>query len=607
MSDITANVVVSMPSQLFTMARSFKAVANGKIYIGKIDTDPVNSENQIQVYVENEDGSHVPVSQPIIINAAGYPVYNGQIAKFVTVQGHSMAVYDAYGSQQFYFPNVLKYDPDMLKRELQSDTLTGLVNDHVVFVKQPHDGSITTTQHDKNEEIISITDFGAIPGTDCSAAFNSAIQAIKSDSSKTKKIYVPGNNLPYYISNIEIDSVVCIYGDSKKLSVIEPLKNGDACFILLKGSEFSRFYGLNITSKYGKSGSNCVGFLIKSPLITIEECSFSFLNSCIYSPSGYSAAELDIRHNRFAASSWGIRFEGGQINSRMLMNTYSDCYSGFYARCEKKDVSTITEGLKLHGELFYSCGYEDAGLSAIDIDGVAWTWLIDVMSDLATGPALRVKDSKQATLVGGYFSSNSSTSSCAIIEGSSDMFTAVGSTFSDSRKWGVEITKNIFSPSNVTLNNCIIQNNNLVDEQIGDLLVNSVTNVRVINCTLTSGRVADISIFDNAGGGASAYLYNTVINGGASVGPTNCRLINNDSPSHPDKQTGIIIIPDGSASVQIPLTIKSIQNTSSIGVIATSTDVATNISAGVVDNTIKIVRDNTSGEVACSFFAYLIQ
>lgn len=120
MTDITANVIISMPSQLFTMARSFKAVANGKIYIGKIDTDPVNPENQIQVYVENEDGSHVPVSQPIIINAAGYPVYNGQIAKFVTVQGHSMAVYDAYGAQQFYFPNVLKYDPDILRQELES-------------------------------------------------------------------------------------------------------------------------------------------------------------------------------------------------------------------------------------------------------------------------------------------------------------------------------------------------------------------------------------------------------------------------------------------------------------------------------------------------------
>ncbi len=120
MTDITANVVVSMPSQLFTMARSFKAVANGKIYIGKIDTDPVNPENQIQVYIENEDGSHVPVSQPIIINAAGYPVYNGQIAKFVTVQGHSMAVYDAYGAQQFYFPNVLKYDHAALKYDLEA-------------------------------------------------------------------------------------------------------------------------------------------------------------------------------------------------------------------------------------------------------------------------------------------------------------------------------------------------------------------------------------------------------------------------------------------------------------------------------------------------------
>lgn len=126
MTDIITNVVIGMPSQLFTMARSFKAVANGKIYIGKIDTDPVNPENQIQVYVENEDGSHIPVSQPIIINAAGYPVYNGQIAKFVTVQGHSMAVYDAYGSQQFYFPNVLKYDPDQLSVMLNLSWLRGM-------------------------------------------------------------------------------------------------------------------------------------------------------------------------------------------------------------------------------------------------------------------------------------------------------------------------------------------------------------------------------------------------------------------------------------------------------------------------------------------------
>jgi len=128
MSDITANVVVSNPSQLFTLARSFKANANGKIYIGKIDEDPVNPANQIQVYLESEDGSHVPVAQPLIINAGGYPVYSGQIAKFVTVEGHSMAIYNAYGVQEFYYPNVLKYDPDQLRAELagpNGDSLVG--------------------------------------------------------------------------------------------------------------------------------------------------------------------------------------------------------------------------------------------------------------------------------------------------------------------------------------------------------------------------------------------------------------------------------------------------------------------------------------------------
>jgi len=121
MSDITANLVIGMPAQLFTLARSFKANANGKIYIGQPDTDPTNPANQIQVYVENEDGSHVPVPQPIIINSGGYPVLGGQIKKFVTVQNYSMAIYDAYNAQQFYFKDVAKYDPDQLRSDMSSD------------------------------------------------------------------------------------------------------------------------------------------------------------------------------------------------------------------------------------------------------------------------------------------------------------------------------------------------------------------------------------------------------------------------------------------------------------------------------------------------------
>lgn len=152
MTDITANVVVSNPRPIFTESRSFKAVANGKIYIGQIDTDPVNPANQIPVYIENEDGSHVQIAQPLIINAAGKIVYNGQLVKIVTVQGHSMAIYDANGSQVDYIANVLKYDPDQLEYRLSQPDgylLVGGLAEHynlpakfVVVDNEPYNGDL---------------------------------------------------------------------------------------------------------------------------------------------------------------------------------------------------------------------------------------------------------------------------------------------------------------------------------------------------------------------------------------------------------------------------------------------------------------------------------
>lgn len=192
MSDITANVVVSMPSQLFTLARSFKAASNGKIYIGRIDTDPTIPSNQIQVYVENEDGSLIPVTQPVIINDAGFPVYSGQIAKFMTVEGHSMTVYDAYGTQQFYFPNVLKYNPDQLRTELGTEGQPTLVDDSRVKVLQHFAGAAPRTQDDKNSESISLLDSVAKGDgvTDDTDALNSVIASF---SSSGGTILVPKN------------------------------------------------------------------------------------------------------------------------------------------------------------------------------------------------------------------------------------------------------------------------------------------------------------------------------------------------------------------------------------------------------------------------------
>ena len=198
MSDITTNVVVSMPSQLYTMARSFKAVANGKIYIGQPDTDPTIPSNQIQVYLENEDGNHVPVPQPLIINAGGYPVYNGQIAKFVTVDNYSMAVYDAYGAQQFYFNDLLKYSPDQLRQQLE---------DPDGATKYPE------LQISRWRDDLDVRGWGVFPdGTDVTAKLCAALDYANGDYSQLveygknrKSLHIPPGD--YVVNNLNLTGI----------------------------------------------------------------------------------------------------------------------------------------------------------------------------------------------------------------------------------------------------------------------------------------------------------------------------------------------------------------------------------------------------------------
>ncbi|MDA8513480.1 phage tailspike protein [Citrobacter sp. Igbk 14] len=318
MSDITANVVVSMPSQLFTMPRSFKAVANGKIYIGQIDTDPVNPANQIQVYIENEDGSHVPVSQPIVINAGGYPVYNGQIAKFVTVQGHSMAVYDAYNAQQFYFHNVLKYDPDQFKLQL-SNTTDQQLGDSLVGVRQPLQGSVGRTQHEKNRDIISVKDFGAVGdgATVDTAAIQNALDSGRSI------FFPPGVYLCGPVTLTGIDSIA-IYSESGIHSA--QIKSISSGFILtLNGATNIKIEGLTFTGDDSLSGTGGVN-LINNSMAHVYKCYFYRFNG------------PGLRH-------------GGDSTNQMSGNIIRDCI--FY--------SCGTDGASPQLECIYSQDYSYTG------------------------------------------------------------------------------------------------------------------------------------------------------------------------------------------------------------------------------------------------------
>lgn len=109
MPESNLKVAINAPLQPFTLPGIFAANVNGKIYIGKADSDPTLTQNQIQIYVEKSDGSLIAVLQPLIISAGGNLMYQDQVAKFVTIEDHAIAICDANGVRQFYFPSALKY------------------------------------------------------------------------------------------------------------------------------------------------------------------------------------------------------------------------------------------------------------------------------------------------------------------------------------------------------------------------------------------------------------------------------------------------------------------------------------------------------------------
>lgn len=300
MSDINANVVVSMPSQQFTLARAFKAAANGKIYVGVIDTDPTLPANQIQVYLENEDASIVPVSQPITINDGGFPVYNGQVSKFVTTQGHSMTVLDGQGVQQFYFPNVLKYDPDRFKQQL-SDANDVNLGDALIGVKSPVAGSQPYTQHEKNfEHLHAVNDFNLI-GDKVSDNALKLQAAMDAAASSKKKLILPAGT--YLINRyISIPSGLHLEGEIGAEIYLSPgMQTGDsfggiarAIYAIDKSNitiENVRFF----TSDDVATQSLTIG-LLRCDKILLSNCTFEEFGSENYYAQGFIAFQTTNVH-----------------------------------------------------------------------------------------------------------------------------------------------------------------------------------------------------------------------------------------------------------------------------------------------------------------------
>lgn len=82
-----------------------RPVFEGQIFVGRPDTDPQVQSNRIQVLAVQEDGSSVPIAQPIRTGAGGLPMLNGSPVQLKVDGEYSIKLLDKFGTQVWYFPS----------------------------------------------------------------------------------------------------------------------------------------------------------------------------------------------------------------------------------------------------------------------------------------------------------------------------------------------------------------------------------------------------------------------------------------------------------------------------------------------------------------------
>lgn len=123
--------IANLPYQYVPNPARGTPIFNGSMYLGQPDLDPKITLNQISVSIQQEDGSIVPVSQPIQTGSGGVPIYNGSPAIILVNEPvFSIKVEDNVGTQKFYQARASSIESAILytSNELVVDTLEGVTN-----------------------------------------------------------------------------------------------------------------------------------------------------------------------------------------------------------------------------------------------------------------------------------------------------------------------------------------------------------------------------------------------------------------------------------------------------------------------------------------------
>lgn len=97
-----------------------RPVFNGSVFVGTPGTDPTIEANQKQVTLRQENGTEVPVSQPVLTGAGGVPIFNGSPVELLVDGNYSLTVLNSKDSQVYHIDNTFSGAPVTVDRPILS-------------------------------------------------------------------------------------------------------------------------------------------------------------------------------------------------------------------------------------------------------------------------------------------------------------------------------------------------------------------------------------------------------------------------------------------------------------------------------------------------------
>ena len=115
---------VTNPYEFFADPEKPKALAGGEVYFGLPTYDPLQPENRKRVYVAQEDGETIAISQPVSLGNGGVPVYNGSPVILLVDGPYSMRVLDKNGASKYYAPKVNQLSSSEIGSQPRTEVLS---------------------------------------------------------------------------------------------------------------------------------------------------------------------------------------------------------------------------------------------------------------------------------------------------------------------------------------------------------------------------------------------------------------------------------------------------------------------------------------------------